>query len=189
MPTVDQLLGCPGLPVQIVERTQSTPSKALAYLQSLSGWLTVRTVACEDGPCPRLTITGGNVQDVAFIGVPEGRLLEALIVLLHELGTGRPAYETPGTPGMLRELTRDHALTVVASPVCPFCPAVLGAALRFAQATPRLRVTVVRAGTVEIPKVQSVPTVLLDGGIVATGAIGEYELAERVVQAANGTQL
>lgn len=182
---VRDLLAVPGSPVHVVERTaDGAGSELLASLAEMAGWLRVMQGRCgERGPCPRTRVEGarGPHGEITFAGPIEGRQVEPLVLLLHELATGDVAWDTPATPQLLAELDRNLAVGVFVSPTCMYCPAVAEAALRFAQASPRVDVAVVRADLFPPPGgVRAVPAVTVHGKIVATGAIGEYELAERL---------
>lgn len=130
----------------------------------------------------RLHVEGSDRHgELYFVGRVEGRLRELLVETLRALATGEVDWDTPATPQLLDTLARNVALGVHVSATCPFCPSVARAALHLALGSPRVSVTIVRADLHPSPRVRSVPTVLLDGVLVATGQLAEHELAERVV--------
>ena len=179
-----ELLAVEGRPVYVVERTRDgVGSPALASLGAMAGWLEVMQARCDSGPCPRTRVEGTRPQgEITFVGAIEHKQLEPLVLLLRELATGQVAWDTPATPQLLAEIERNVAVSVFVSPGCMYCPAVAEAALRFAQASPRIDVAIVRADLAPPPGgLRAVPAVAVDGEVVATGAIGEYDLAERVV--------
>ena len=187
MKDVRELLGVAGDPVHVVARTaDGQAGELLGSLTGMADWLTVVPAKCKREPCPRLVVSGTRTHgEITFVGAVEGRQVEPLVLLLHELATGRVSWETPATPQLLAEIGRNVAVSVFVSPSCMYCPAVASIALRFAQANARIDVAVVRADRVPPPDgVRAVPAVAVDGRVVATGAIAEYELAERVAAAA-----
>ena len=184
---VRELLGVAGDAVHVVARTaDGTGGELLESLAGMADWLTVVPARCAREPCPRLVVSGTRAHgEITFVGAVEGRQVEPLVLLLHELATGSVSWETPATPQLLGEIGRNVAVSVFVSPSCVYCPAVASTVLRFAQANARIGVAIVRADRVPPPDgVRAVPAVAADGRVVATGAIAEYELAERVAAAA-----
>lgn len=180
---VRDLLAVPASPVHVVERTaDGAGSELLASLSRMADWLKVVPGRCDRGPCPRTRVQGTRPHgEITFVGAIEGRQVEPLVLLLRELATGEVGWETPATPQLLAELERKVAVSVFVSPSCMYCPNVAEAVLRFAQASPRIDAAVVRADLVAPPGgVRAVPAVAVDGRVVSTGALAEYELAERV---------
>ena len=118
---------------------------------------------------------------IRFEGELEGRLVESLAETLRSLATGEIGWDTPATPALLADLPGVVKLRVYVGPHCPFCPSVAAAALRMACATPRIEVDIVRADQCQDRSITSVPTVTLDDALLSQGAIGEYELAERLL--------
>ena len=118
---------------------------------------------------------------IRFEGELEGRLVESLAETLRTLATGEIGWDTPATPALLADLPGMVKLRVYVGPHCPFCPSVAAAALRMACATPRIEVDIVRADQCQDRSITSVPTVTLDDALLSQGAIGEYELAERLL--------
>jgi hypothetical protein len=176
------LLARPGGPVMIVERTSAEPSKELAAIASAAPWLSHSVIRREGALPTRVTVIGGRVEEIIFLGRIEGRMLEGLVLLLSELSQDRPNFETPATPALLRELKESRFITAVVSPTCPMCPAVLERVLRFPQASPYIKLVVARPEYIKNAAVRAVPTILLEGEPIATGVIGEYALAERVMK-------
>lgn len=180
-PSAKELLSRPGRPVLVEEHAREGSPDTIAWLCGLAPWCEHRRVATEDAP--RVVVSADGVPPITFVGAVEGRLLEAFVVLLAELSTDDPHFDTPATPARLGELSSSHDLVAVVTPTCPACPSVLAAVLRFAQAKAPLRVNVVRPEWLEGRRVTSTPSVLADGVLVSSGAIGEYALADRLVTA------
>lgn len=171
-----------GSPVRLLESSPS-PSAFVARLAAAAPWLeAVHTPEAEG--VPELRVVGTDAHgEIRFVGPVEGRVAEALAVLCRALATGEVEFDTPATPQLLRELETDVDLGVYVSPTCAFCPAVMAAALRFAQATLRIDVAVFRADHVPLPGQQSVPAVVANGKFISVGSIGEYDLAARLTEA------
>jgi alkyl hydroperoxide reductase subunit AhpF len=185
--SLDELLSVPGDPVCLIERAAGDADARLDALAARADWLTVRHERAP-GETTSVEVTSSRPQgEVRFVGRVEGRLLEALVLLLVELATGDAAWEGPSRELLASAVTSRHELLVAATPSCPYCPSVVAAALRFAQAAPSLAVTIVRADLERVAGVTATPTVLVDGAVVSTGPVGEYALAERVVAVCGGS--
>ncbi|MCA9604674.1 MAG: thioredoxin family protein [Myxococcales bacterium] len=176
-------LAVDGRPVRIVERS-AQPSAFVTRLAALAPWLEVLRAA-PTHEHPRLVVEGSRPQgEITFVGTIEGRVAEALAILVRALATGDPGYDTPATPQLLGTLDRKLGVGVHVKATCPYCPSVMAAVLRFPQATPWIDAVVVRADEVTDPRVRSVPTVIANGQLVSAGSIAEFELAERVLDVA-----
>lgn len=176
---LDEYLDVDGKQVVLIERS-AAPSQSLQRLAARARWLSV--IHVPEARNPRTRIEGSAEHgEITFLGPIEGRLLEALVELVRALATGEVPFDTPATPQMLRELRRNVGVGVHVSASCPYCPAVTAAALRLALASPYIDVVVNRADIERSPLVRATPTVVVDGKVVASGPIGEYELARRVI--------
>jgi hypothetical protein len=145
----------------------------------------IRTEQAEAGGSALLLSLRGERPHgtLEWYGPVEGRQLEPLVEVLRALGTGQPELDTPATAALLAELRTAAMLDVFVSARCPYCPAVTAACLRFAVVCSLVSVRVRRADLLEVPlSVRSVPTVLLNEAVLGQGALGEYALAERLVQ-------
>jgi hypothetical protein len=119
-----------------------------------------------------------------IFGTLEGRLGEPLAEALRALATGDFDFDSPVTPSTLREIEAPIDVVVVVTPSCPFCPRVASMLLRFAAASDRVSVAIVRTDDPHAPRgVASVPSVLVAGRVVASGSVGEYELARALAGA------
>jgi len=189
--SIDDYLDVPGKPVVVRETSPAGPAGFWQKLEQLADWLLVKHVAVDDAEYPVTVVSGSRPHgSIRFVGAIEQRQLEPVVEMLRALATGTAEVETPATTAALRELGEDMRVTVVVSPTCPFCPRVAATALRFACLTPHFHTAVVRADTGAAPvAVRSVPTVLVNDQIAATGSVGEYALLERIlaVGAAQGS--
>jgi len=175
---LSRFLAFEGKPVQLVERSPE-PSALITRMVGAAPWLSRVHVPSPDRH--RLTVSGSRAHgEILFMGPVQGRVAEALVILVRSLATFDADYDTPASPQLLQELEVKVGLGVYVSHTCAFCPAVMAAALRFAQATPWIDVAVIRADLEPLPGQRSVPTVIANGEVVSEGSIGEYELAERV---------
>jgi thiol-disulfide isomerase/thioredoxin len=182
---LEQYLAVEGQPVVARERSAAGPDRFWTRLQQAARWLRVEYGAERAGP--RLTELLGSSSHgrILFVGDIQGRQLEPLVETLRALSTGQLEFDTPATPSRLSELPGPVSLTVVLSPTCPFCPRVAAQAARLACASARVGVVVQRADAVAPPlRVAAIPSVLVGREVVATGAVGEYALVDRVVQRA-----
>lgn len=169
-----------GKPVVLIERSPA-PSKSLARLAEHARWLTV--IHHPEERTPRTRVEGSSPHgEITFIGPIEGRLLEALVEVVRALASGEVPFDTPATPQMLRELRRNVAVGVHVTATCPYCPAVTAAALRLALASAYVDVVVNRADLEPSPLVRATPTVVVEGEVIATGPISEYELGRRILE-------
>ena len=180
---LEDYLGIAGRPVTALERSPAGPAPFWKRLTAVAAWLRVEHVATEPGIATVTELSGERAHgSIRLRGDIAGRQLEPLVETLRALATGRPEFDTPATPSRLSELGRDVEVLVAVSATCPFCPRVAAAALRFACASVRVWSTVVRADLGLAPDaVQSVPSVLTQGRVVATGSIGEYDLLEAIL--------
>jgi hypothetical protein len=185
--SLDEFLDVAGESVHLLERGEGPPDPRLDQLAARAAWLSVER-ALAPGTRTTLEVFGSRPHGpICFRGKPEGRLLEALVVLLVELATGRVGWEGPTAELVRRGVRSPRELVVAATPRCPYCPAVVAATLRFAQATPKLSVSVVRADLERVPGVSATPTVLMGGRVLSTGPVSEHTLAERVLAARVGS--
>jgi len=171
-------LGTEGEPVLL---RSASPDAWLQDFALAAPWLTIDT----DDALPQTVVIEGSYPhgSIEFVGDMEGRLLESVAETLRALATRSIEWDTSATPARVAELAGPVALHVYVGASCPFCPSVTGAALRMACAEPRLSVSVRRADQVADASIQSVPTLKLDGATLHVGAIGEYDLADKLVSA------
>lgn len=182
---LEQFLGVAGEPVRVVEHSPSGPAAFWERFRRAAPWLRVAHRVRPAGEPSRTELDGARPHGaIRYEGDIDGRQLAPLAETLRALATGHVDADTPATAALLGELQSTVTVQVVVSPTCPFCPSVAAAALRFACSSIRVDVEVLWADRAAMPAgVGSVPTVLVAGQVVATGAIGEYDLAERVVAA------
>jgi alkyl hydroperoxide reductase subunit AhpF len=183
--SVDDYLGVPGERVVVRETSVAGPAVFWQKLEQVAAWLLVKHVAVDDAVYPVTEASGSRPHGpIRFVGAIEQRQLEPVVEVLRALATGAIEVETPATVAALRELDKEIRVTAVVSPTCPFCPRVTASLLRFACGSPHVRATVLRADTGAAPDlVRSVPAVLVDDQIVATGSVGEYALLEKILAA------
>mgnify|MGYP001260685925 CR=1 FL=1 len=176
---IEDYLRVGGDTVVVIERARE-PSALLARIAGLAPWLTL--IHVPDEGQARLRAEGRRPHgEITFMGPVEGRLVEVLVELIRALSTGQIPFDTPATPGLLSELAQKRFVGVHVTASCPYCPAVARAALLLALGSPFVDVAVIRAAHAPSPRVLATPSVIVDGELVATGPIGEYALAERVV--------
>ncbi len=178
---LEQYLGVPGERVRAVQRGGDALSPALARLAEIAPWLEL-VFEPDASSVPHTTLRGTHPHgSIELVGAIERRQLGPLVETLRALATGQVESDTPATAAVLARIARPTEVVAVVSPGCPYCPAVAAAVLRFALLAPRIGVRVVRADAVGAPgDIRAVPTVLVDGRVVASGSMGEYALAERV---------
>lgn len=175
--SVQHFLAVAGQPVTLTLRSEPAPPW-LESLAAAASWLRVVQATTPPGKPPEVEVQGSSPHgSLRFVGTLEGRLLEALVVLLRSLATGEVAFDTPATPQLLASLQFDRSVEVFVGASCPFCPSVLAAALRLGAYSERIAVTVLRADEVAGAEIRSVPTLRIDGQVAHVGPIVEYELA------------
>lgn len=181
-PSPLELLSVPGEPVVVVERARS-PSLLLSSIATVP-WLTVVS-ASATGHADRTRPRGSRFLhgEITFVGSLEGETAEAFVVLLRALATGEIEFAAPSTPQRLAGLSRNRGLGVHVTRTCAWCPGVVAAVLRLALATPRLDVAVARHDDpAVVRRVEVVPAVVLDGEVVARGAIDERALVDLLLE-------
>lgn len=181
--SLEAWLAVDGEPVQIMETHSGHPDATLVRLAELASWLHIERKHDPSVALPTFEVRGERAHGrIEFRGPVRGRLLEALVVLIVELATGRPDWDGPSAKSVVMGLGASHELVVAATPTCPYCPQVVAAALRLAQATQRLAVTIVRADLDSDVAALATPTLWVDGKVVASGPTAEHRLAELVAR-------
>ena len=144
------------------------PEKAAAYGVTLT---------------PAAVIEGPNGARVRFYGIPAGYEFVSLLEGLKNSAAASQALE-PGTLAALAGIKAPVNIKVFVTPTCPYCPAAVVMAHKFALASPLITAEMVEA--TEFPElsakyeVQGVPATVVNGKAGLTGARPEQELLQAV---------
>jgi glutaredoxin-like protein len=124
---------------------------------------------------------------IRFYGVPAGYELNALVETIQDLSRRETDLETEALAG-LEDLSDEIHIQVFVTPTCPYCPAAVRTAYRFAQEHERIRADGVEA--VEFPylatryHVRGVPMVVINEQVSFVGARSSAHFAEKILEAA-----
>lgn len=186
---VGEFLGVAGETVVLRHASATGPDSVYVKLAELAAWLRIEHVPQNPGETSLVDLIGSRPHGrIAIAGKIRGRLLEPLVQTLRALATHDLDFETPATPALLRELANGAGapvdVGVFVSRTCPFCPLVTATACRFAVASTHVAVNIVvidAEDTCHVPDtVRAVPTVVVGGRVVSTGAIAEYALVQLI---------
>ena len=135
------------------------------------------------------TLIKGEMSDgrVRFFGLPSGYEFASLIEDIIDVGSG--SNDLPlDTLEALRGLQKDVHIQVFVTPTCPYCPAAVRTAHKFAMASEHVRADMVAAG--EFPQlsqryqVMAVPKTVINETASFEGAVPEDTFLQRVLEAA-----
>ncbi|MCX8174505.1 MAG: thioredoxin family protein [Thermoplasmata archaeon] len=134
---------------------------------------------------PALVLESGGRRAV-FYGIPAGYEFTTLIEDIIEISNEKPElYER--TRDMLRQVDKDVHIMVFVTPTCPYCPAAVRVAHKFAFENSKIRAEMIEAS--EFPElaekhgVFSVPKVVINNEVEFEGALPEEQFAEHVLLA------
>jgi glutaredoxin-like protein len=121
-----------------------------------------------------------------FYGIPAGYEFTTLIEDIIEISQDRPVLYDK-TREMLTKVDKDVHIMVFVTPTCPYCPAAVRTAHKFAFENRRIRAEMIEAS--EFPElaekyaVFSVPKVVINNDVEFEGAYPEEQFAEQVLLA------
>lgn len=128
---------------------------------------------------------------IRYFGVPAGYELNALVETIQDLSRNETDLE-PEALADLEDLSDDIHIQVFVTPTCPYCPAAVRTAYRFAQEHGRIRADGVEV--VEFPylatryHVRGVPMVVINEQVSFVGARSGAYFAEKILEAAGMPQ-
>jgi len=124
---------------------------------------------------------------IRYFGVPAGYELSALVETIQDLSRRETDLEAEALAA-LEDLSDDIHIQVFFTPTCPYCPAAVRTAYRFAQEHERIRADGVEV--VEFPylatryHVRGVPMVVINEQVSFVGARSSDYFAEKILEAA-----
>ncbi|SIS51342.1 protein disulfide oxidoreductase [Alicyclobacillus vulcanalis] len=137
---------------------------------------------------PALVLTDGSRKDygVRFYGAPSGYEFATLLDGIRMLSSGDSGL-SPATKARLAQLAKPVDLKVFVTPTCPYCPAAVRLAHRFAMESPLITASMVEA--TEFPdwatrfNVYGVPKTVINDSEACSleGAVPEDVLLEQVL--------
>lgn len=133
---------------------------------------------------PALAVEGERDYGIRFYGIPSGYEFASLIEDILDVGTGEVDLPEEVRQG-LKELDRDVHIQVFVTPTCPYCPAAVRAAHKFALLSERVRADMVMAP--EFPvltdhyQVSAVPKVVINETTSFEGAVPEEIFLDRIL--------
>lgn len=175
-------LAMPGGPVSFVERTVAPPSADVADIASASRFITQHIIRHEGDLPRRLTVIGGVVEEIVFIGGVAGGMLHALVTLAIELSQGRLGLEDPRTPALMAKLRTSRFVSVIAAPDCEDSVTLTRSAQRLLQLSGYMKLAIVAPEMSRRFGQGRTPALLIEGELAAVGPMDEHALAQLIVR-------
>ncbi|MBA4389206.1 MAG: glutaredoxin [Verrucomicrobia bacterium] len=132
---------------------------------------------------PAMIMRGARDYNIRFFGVPSGYELVTLLQDISDVSRNDPKLP-PEVVAKLKELTKPVHIEVLVTPTCPFCPAAVRVAHRFAMIT-----DLVTADMIEVSEfddisvkynVRGVPQTVINESISLVGAHPEKTVLEKI---------
>ncbi len=138
---------------------------------------------------PAIVIRGQTNRSLRYFGSPSQKQFPVLIETLAAVSSGDAGLEAE-TVRLLRKLRSDVSVRVLVTPDCAYSPAMAFNALRFGLQSARVKVDVI--DVTEFPVllqrvgVPAVPLTVVNDEYATPGVLGESEMAQAILQAAEG---
>jgi glutaredoxin-like protein len=133
---------------------------------------------------PATAIVGERDHNIRIYGLPAGYVLAEMLETILMVSRRRSGLQA-GTAAELREVARPLHLQVFVAPTCPFCPAAVRLATRFAMENDLIRIDVVEITAfpqlVQRFAVRSVPKTVVNGTSAIEGVLPEDAYLARVL--------
>jgi glutaredoxin-like protein len=135
---------------------------------------------------PAVVLSSEHSDRIRFYGAPLGYELVSLVDAIRRTASGQSDLSDESR-AVLAGLTRPVSLQVFFTPMCGFCPAMVGLANRFAIASPLVSTAAIDA--TEYPdlvrryNVNGVPKTVINDSIEIVGAVSEADLARAIEEA------
>ncbi|MBN1115521.1 MAG: thioredoxin family protein [Oligoflexia bacterium] len=132
---------------------------------------------------PAVILHRGNNSNIRFFGVPAGYEFQTLLEDIIILGNNNSPLSLETILEINKIRTPLH-IEVIASPDCPYCPAVVGAVHKFAMANVNITSDMIEIS--EFPdvgkkyEVKGFPHTVINGNHSVTGMLPELELAKKI---------
>jgi glutaredoxin-like protein len=133
---------------------------------------------------PALVVEGERDYGIRFYGIPAGYEFASLIEDILDVGTGEVDLPEEVRQG-LEKIDRDVHIQVFVTPTCPYCPAAVRAAHKFALLSDRVRADMIMAS--EFPvladhyQVMAVPKVVINETTSFEGALPEEAFLQKIL--------
>ena len=133
---------------------------------------------------PALAVEGEKDYGIRFYGIPSGYEFASLIEDILDVGTGE--VDLPdGVRQGLEKIDRDVHIQVFVTPNCPYCPAAVRAAHKFAFLSDKVRADMVMASEFPILadhyQVMAVPKVVINETTSFEGALPEELFLDKIL--------
>ncbi len=133
---------------------------------------------------PALAVEGEKDYGIRFYGIPSGYEFASLIEDILDVGTGE--VDLPdGVRQGLEKIDRDVHIQVFVTPTCPYCPAAVRAAHKFAFLSDKVRADMVMASEFPILadhyQVMAVPKVVINETTSFEGALPEELFLDKIL--------
>jgi glutaredoxin-like protein len=138
---------------------------------------------------PAIVLRGQTNRPLRFFGSPSGNQFPVFVETLIAASTGLVELESD-TVRLLRKLRNDVSVQVLVTPTCNFSPAMAFNAFRFGLQSVRVKVDVVDVthfpALLQRIGVPAVPVTIVNDTYATPGVLGESDMAQAILQAAEG---
>ncbi|HEU0074915.1 MAG TPA: thioredoxin family protein [Dehalococcoidia bacterium] len=138
---------------------------------------------------PAIVIRGQTNRAVRYFGSPSQRQFAVFIETLLTASAGATELKAE-TLRLLRKLRTDVSVRVLVTPTCTFSPAMAFNALRFGLQSTRVKVDVIDVtqfpAVLQRVGVPAVPLTIVNDTYATPGVLGESDMAQAILQAAEG---
>lgn len=134
---------------------------------------------------PVLVFNNKDNGNIKFYGVPSGYEFSSLIEDIMDLGTGKIDFDE-GIEDKVKAINKDVNIMVFVTPTCPYCPAAVRTAHKFAMVNPKIKADMIESH--EFPeiadkyKVQGVPRVIINEKDGFEGALEQGKYLEKIIE-------
>lgn len=141
---------------------------------------------------PAIVIRGRTNRALRYFGSPAQKQFAVLIETLATVSSGDAGLEAE-TVRLLRKLRSDVSVRVLVTPNCTYSPVMAFNALRFGLQSTRVKVDVIDVtefpGLLQRVGVPAVPLTVVSDEYATPGVLGESEMAQAILQAAEGEEV
>ena len=134
---------------------------------------------------PVLVFNNKDNGNIKFYGVPSGYEFSSLIEDIMDIGTGNIEFDE-GVEEKVKAIDEDVNIMVFVTPTCPYCPAAVRTAHKFAMINPKIKADMIES--YEFPeiadkyKVKGVPRVIINEKDGFEGTLEQEKFLEKITE-------